>query len=289
MPGHRPNTVVVRTEFLSNYDPWFSCFLSNYDPQFSRKFETTTKVRPHFWKDISCENIYMYVYIYIYISCQSVCDIKCLWHNVKTYIYISSQSVCDIKYLWHNVKRYIYIYHATVFVLLSVCGIMWNHIYIYITCQSVCDIVHMPSCCDVIPCGFMSFFQSMMTLRDLERHWRVFYPWCPCDILRDPERPWGTMRDIDVFFWHSEGPWETLRDVERPWGTLRDWFFLKVWGTLSVLERPWGTWETVRDLRDLEEVWETVWTNFSETLRELEKQFLKNNLRNLEGTWETVR
>ena len=172
--------------------------------------------------------------------------------------------------MWKGI--YIYIYHATVFVLLSVCGIMWNHIYIY----------NMPKClwysahaillrCD--PLWFYVIFQSMMTLRDLERHWRVFYPWCPCDILRDPERPWGTMRDIDVFFWHSEGPWETLRDVERLWGTLRDWFFLKVWGTLSVLERPWGTWETVRDLRDLEEVWETVWTNF---------------FGNLEGTWEAV-
>ena len=180
-----------------------------------------------------------------------------MWKGIYIYIYISCHSVCVAECLWYHVKP-----------------------YIYITCQSVCDIVHMPSCCDVIPCGFMSFFQSMMTLRDLERHWRVFYPWCPCDILRDPERPWGTMRDIDVFFWHSEGPWETLRDVERPWGTLRDWFFLKVWGTLSVLERPWGTWETLRKFEKLfERTFRKPWGNLRnsfwkitwETLRELER------------------
>ena len=56
-----------------------------YDPIFGRIYHVKTYI---------C----MYVYIYIYISCQSVCDIKCLWHNVKTYIYI-------------------YIYHAKVFVI----------------------------------------------------------------------------------------------------------------------------------------------------------------------------
>ena len=190
-----------------------------------------------------------------------------MWKGIYIYIYLMPQCLCCWVFVVSCETIYIYIYNMpkclwySAHAILLRCDPLWFYVIF-----SIHDDLEGPW-------ETLKSFLSMMPLRHFEGPWKT---------LRDHERHW-------CFFWHSEGPWETLRDVERLWGTLRDWFFLKVWGTLSVLERPWGTWETVRDLRDLEEVWETVWTNFSETLRELEKEFLKNNLRNLEGTWETVR
>ena len=146
----------------------------------------------------------------------------------------------------------IYIYISCHSVCVAEC--LWYHVkpfiyiyiytYIFITCQSVCDIVRMPSCCDV-----MIFF----------------------DILKDLERPWGTLRD-------REGPWETLmifleglRDPECPWMSLRD---------REGPERPWGTWETLRKHEKLfERTFRKPWGNLRnsfgkitwETLRELER------------------
>ena len=120
---------------------------------------------------------------------------------------------------------------------------LWYKVFViywktYISCQSVCNIVHMPSCCDVIPCGLM---------------WCFFNPWWPGDILRDPERPWGTLRNRV----------RDLRDLEETWET--------VWTNLKPCE---GTWETVFE-KELEKPWENL-----KTVRELERLYM----RDLKGT-----
>ena len=162
------------------------------------------KVRPWIfekvWNYDQSTTLFLEGYImWKHISCQSVCDIKCLWYNVNIYIYIYISIMP--KCLWYKV-----------FV------IYWKT---YISCQSVCNIVHMPSCCDVIPCGLM---------------WCFFNPWWPGDILRDPERPWGTLRNRV----------RDLRDLEESWET--------VWTNLKPCE---GTWETVVE-KELEKPWENL-------------------------------
>ena len=97
----------------------------------------------------------------------------------------------------------------------------------------VLKLVCVPSCCDVIPCGLMSFLihddleTFWGTLRDLEGPWETLRD------LRDPEETWGTV-------------WKNLRNLEGTWETV----FERTWETLRELERLWGNWRDY--MRDLE-------------------------------------
>ena len=167
----------------------------------------------------------------------------------------------------------IYIYHATVFVLLSVCGIMWNHIYIYI--------YNMPKClwysahAILLRCDPLWFYVIFSIHDDLEGPWETLKSFLSMMPLRHFEGPWKTLRDHErhCFFLTF---WRTLRDLEGRWETVRDLERLIFFEGLKDPECPW---ETVRDLRDREGP-ERPWGNMRNCLNEL--------FGNLEGTWETV-
>ena len=146
-------------------------FFVKVRPWIFEKFETTTKVRPYFWKDIQCENI----------SCQSVCDIAHLSSNLY---------VCHLVAMWSLVVWWVFLIHDD---LETFWGTLRDLEGPWETLRDLRDPEE-------------TWGTVWKNLRNLEGTWETVFErtW---ETLRELERLWGNwrdyMRDLEGTSWNQ--------------------------------------------------------------------------------------